>query len=96
VMEEKASIQELMTVVNEMMWNTKIAMRSYMMLRPRFTQPGGGATNGGSSNPSVGTTSSQPVTIAPAIDLSALPFLCSKLSTGLSIILQSDANGPMS
>jgi nucleoporin p58/p45 len=43
VMEEKASIQELMTVVNEMMWNTKIAMRSYMMLRPRFTQPGGGA-----------------------------------------------------
>jgi nucleoporin p58/p45 len=65
---EKASIQELMTVVNEMMWNTEFAMRSYMMLKPRFTRPGGGAANGGSLNPSAGTPSSQPVTIAPAID----------------------------
>ncbi|GJM98631.1 hypothetical protein PR202_ga15660 [Eleusine coracana subsp. coracana] len=65
---EKASIQDLMTVVNEMMWNTEFAMRSYMMLRPRFTRPGGGVANGGSSNPSAGTPSSQTVTIAPTID----------------------------
>jgi nucleoporin p58/p45 len=65
---EKASIQELMNFVNEMMWNIEFAMRSYMMLRPRFTRPGGGAANGGSSNPSAGTASSQLVTIALAID----------------------------
>ncbi|CAN6204638.1 unnamed protein product [Urochloa humidicola] len=51
---EKASIQELMTVVNEMMWNAEFAIRSYMMLRPRFVRPGAGVANGGSSNPSAG------------------------------------------
>jgi len=56
---EKASIQELMTVVNEMMWNTEFAIRSYLMLRPRFTRPGAGVANGGSSNPSSGAN--QPV-----------------------------------
>lgn len=58
---EKASIQELMTVVNEMMWNTEFAIRSYMMLRPRFARPGAGVANGGSSNPSAGAPSNQPV-----------------------------------
>ncbi|WVZ65172.1 hypothetical protein U9M48_014581 [Paspalum notatum var. saurae] len=58
---EKASIQELMTVVNEMMRNTEFAIRSYMMLRPRFTRPGAGVANGASSNPSVGAPSNQPV-----------------------------------
>jgi len=58
---EKASIQELMTVVNEMMWNTEFAMRSYMMLRPRFVRPGAGVANGGSSNPSAGAPPNQPV-----------------------------------
>ncbi|CAL5064078.1 unnamed protein product [Urochloa decumbens] len=58
---EKASIQELMTVVNEMMWNTEFAIRSYMMLRPRFVRPGAGVANGGSSNPSAGAPSNQPV-----------------------------------
>ncbi|KAL6655466.1 hypothetical protein ACP70R_006292 [Stipagrostis hirtigluma subsp. patula] len=65
---EKASIQELMTVVNEMMWNTEFAIRSYIMLRPRFVRPGGGVANGGSSNPSAGAPSNQPVTMAPTID----------------------------
>ncbi|CAN6196156.1 unnamed protein product [Urochloa humidicola] len=58
---EKASIQELMTVVNEMMWNTEFAIRSYMMLRPRFVRPGAGVANGGSSNPSAGVPANQPV-----------------------------------
>lgn len=58
---EKASIQELMTVVNEMMWNTEFAIRSYLMLRPRFTRPGAGVANGGSSNPSSGAPPNQPV-----------------------------------
>jgi nucleoporin p58/p45 len=58
---EKASIQELMTVVNEMMWNTEFAMRSYMMLRPSFVRPGAGVANGGSSNPSAGAPPNQPV-----------------------------------
>jgi len=58
---EKASIQELMTVVNEMMWNTEFAMRSYMMLRPSFVRPGARVANGGSSNPSAGAPPNQPV-----------------------------------
>ncbi|KAJ1257120.1 hypothetical protein BS78_K208900 [Paspalum vaginatum] len=57
---EKASIQELMTVVNEMMWSAEFAIRSYMMLRPRFTRPGAGVANG-SSNPSAGAPSNQAV-----------------------------------
>jgi nucleoporin p58/p45 len=66
---EKASVQELMTVVNEMMRNTEFAIRSYMMLRPRFIRPGAGA-NGGGSNPSgpAGAQSNQPVALAPTID----------------------------
>ncbi|ONM55422.1 Nuclear pore complex protein NUP58 [Zea mays] len=58
---EKASIQELMNVVNEMMWNTEFAIRSYLMLRPRFTRTGAGVANGGSSNPSAGAPPNQPV-----------------------------------
>ncbi|PWZ13210.1 Nuclear pore complex protein NUP58 [Zea mays] len=58
---EKASIQELMNVVNEMMWNAEFAIRSYLMLRPRFTRTGAGVANGGSSNPSAGAPSNQPV-----------------------------------
>ncbi|XBH70367.1 hypothetical protein VPH35_098044 [Triticum aestivum] len=42
---EKASVQELMTVVNEMMWNTEFAIRSYMMLRPRFLKSATGSSN---------------------------------------------------
>uniref|UniRef100_A0A8R7RE19 Uncharacterized protein n=1 Tax=Triticum urartu TaxID=4572 RepID=A0A8R7RE19_TRIUA len=37
--------QELMTVVNEMMWNTEFAIRSYMMLRPRFLKSATGSSN---------------------------------------------------
>ncbi|KAL5205158.1 hypothetical protein ABZP36_033367 [Zizania latifolia] len=66
---EKASVQELMTVVNEMMRNTEFAIRSYMMLRPRYIRPGAGA-NGGGTNPSglAGALSNQPVALAPTID----------------------------
>jgi nucleoporin p58/p45 len=46
-----------MTVVNEMMWNTEFAIRSYMMLRPRFIK----------SNPS-GALPNQPVALAPTSD----------------------------
>ncbi|KAG8050017.1 hypothetical protein GUJ93_ZPchr0009g2379 [Zizania palustris] len=66
---EKASVQELMTVVNEMMRNTEFAIRSYMMLRPRYIRPGAGA-NGGGTNPSglAGALSNHPVALAPTID----------------------------
>lgn len=33
---ERVTVKELMTEVKNMMWNTEIAVRSYMMLRPRF------------------------------------------------------------
>lgn len=43
---QKAVLQELMTVVKDMLRNTEIAIRSFMMLRPRFLHPNaGGASN---------------------------------------------------
>nr|DAD46858.1 TPA_asm: hypothetical protein HUJ06_016795 [Nelumbo nucifera] len=42
---EKALLQELMTVVKTMMRNTEVAVRSFMMLRPRFLHPNVGATS---------------------------------------------------
>ncbi|KAB1214685.1 hypothetical protein CJ030_MR5G022134 [Morella rubra] len=43
---QKAVLQELMIVVKDMLRNTEIAIRSFMMLRPRFLHPNaGGASN---------------------------------------------------
>lgn len=33
---ERVTVKELMTEVKKIMWDTEIAVRSYMMLRPRF------------------------------------------------------------
>ncbi|XP_042974749.1 nuclear pore complex protein NUP58 [Carya illinoinensis] len=43
---QKAVLQELMAVVKDMLRNTEVAIRSFMMLRPRFLHPNtGGASN---------------------------------------------------
>ncbi|KAJ6798703.1 nuclear pore complex protein NUP58-like [Iris pallida] len=36
---EKVTVKQLMTEANNMMWNTEVAIRSYMMLRQRFIHP---------------------------------------------------------
>ncbi|KAL6572898.1 Nucleoporin p58/p45 [Orobanche hederae] len=36
---QKATLQELMTVVKDMLRNTEVAVRSFMILRPRFLRP---------------------------------------------------------
>ncbi|XP_038971664.1 nuclear pore complex protein NUP58 isoform X2 [Phoenix dactylifera] len=43
---EKVSVQELMKNVNDMMWHTEFAVRSYMMLRPRFLRQNVPAASG--------------------------------------------------
>ncbi|GAA0170071.1 transporter [Lithospermum erythrorhizon] len=48
---QKAISQELLAVANDMMRNTEIAVRSFMMLRPRFHQPQKG-TAGSATDPS--------------------------------------------
>lgn len=42
---QKAVLQELMAVVKDMLRNTEVAVRSFMMLRPRFLHPGSGAVS---------------------------------------------------
>ncbi|KAJ6803476.1 nuclear pore complex protein NUP58-like [Iris pallida] len=42
---EKVTVKQLMTEANNMMWNTEVAIRSYMMLRQRFIHPNVSATS---------------------------------------------------
>ncbi|XP_020092976.1 nuclear pore complex protein NUP58 isoform X2 [Ananas comosus] len=70
---ERASIQELMNVVNDLMWKTEFAIRSYMMLRPRFIRPyvATPAAAGSATNP-IGTNTSgqtnQQMAVGPTYD----------------------------
>ncbi|CAL0311532.1 unnamed protein product [Lupinus luteus] len=41
---QKTLLHELMSVVKDMLRNTEVAVRSFMMLRPRFLHPSGGAS----------------------------------------------------
>ncbi|XP_017258818.1 nuclear pore complex protein NUP58 isoform X2 [Daucus carota subsp. sativus] len=47
---QKAVLQELMVVVKDMLRNTEVAVRSFMMLRPRFIHSSGGATTNATSS----------------------------------------------
>ncbi|KAI3452075.1 hypothetical protein Pfo_008740 [Paulownia fortunei] len=55
---QKATLQELMTVVKDMLRNTEVAVRSFMMLRPRFLHQNKAALAGATvpSQPSGATT----------------------------------------
>ncbi|KAK6129024.1 hypothetical protein DH2020_037221 [Rehmannia glutinosa] len=55
---QKATLQELMTVVKDMLRNTEVAVRSFMMLRPRFHHQNKAASAGATapSQPSGATT----------------------------------------
>ncbi|KAJ9177193.1 hypothetical protein P3X46_012433 [Hevea brasiliensis] len=57
---QKALLQELMFNVKEMLRNTEMAVRSFMMLRPRFLHPntGGGSNATAPSQPSAGQPAS--------------------------------------
>lgn len=50
---QKALLVELMTVVKDMLRNTEVAVRSFMMVRPRFVHPNAGGA-------SIATAPSQP------------------------------------
>ncbi|GAB4847031.1 Nucleoporin p58/p45 [Ancistrocladus abbreviatus] len=78
---QKALLQELMTVVKDMLRNTEVAVWSFMMLRPRFLHAKAGAVSNAtapSKAPGATTapTTSQPAanTIVPVFDFySGLP-----------------------
>jgi nucleoporin p58/p45 len=80
---QKALLQELMTNVKDMLRNTEMAVRSFMMLHPRFlhSNAGGGASNATAPSQPPGTTgipgsTSQPASssIVPVFDFySGLP-----------------------
>ncbi|CAL9053428.1 nuclear pore complex protein NUP58-like [Musa acuminata AAA Group] len=79
---EKVSIQELMASVNKMMWDTEFAIRSYMMLRPKFhrqnvpaiTNVASGSQNTGSGIASNPTNQLATGSVAPVFDFySGLP-----------------------
>ncbi|PRQ47811.1 putative nucleoporin p58/p45 [Rosa chinensis] len=73
---QKALLQELMATVKEMLRNSEVAVRSFMMLRPRFLRPNaGGTSNGTAASQAPGATetpgsTSQPTTtsIVPVFD----------------------------
>ncbi|KAJ1419098.1 putative nuclear pore complex protein [Sesbania bispinosa] len=78
---QKTLLQELMSVVKDMLHNTEVAVRSFMMLRPRFLHPSGGASSATAPSQTPGATttpssSSQPTStsIVPVFDFySGLP-----------------------
>ncbi|KAJ1415237.1 putative nuclear pore complex protein [Sesbania bispinosa] len=74
---QKTLLQELMSVVKDMLHNTEVAVRSFMMLRPRFLHPSGGASSATAPSQTPGaTTSTQPTStsIVPVFDFySGLP-----------------------
>lgn len=79
---QKAVLQELMAVVKHMLRNTEVAIRSFMMLRPRFIHPNtGAASNAAAPSQASGAAvapnaSSQPTaaSVVPVFDFySGLP-----------------------
>uniref|UniRef100_A0A7N0ZT47 Nucleoporin p58/p45 n=1 Tax=Kalanchoe fedtschenkoi TaxID=63787 RepID=A0A7N0ZT47_KALFE len=58
---QKAMLQELMTSVKDLLRNTEIAVRSFMMLRPRFIHSNPGAITSTTAAPGTTSNSSQPV-----------------------------------
>lgn len=78
---QKVMLQELMTAAKEMLWNTEVAIRSFMMIRPRFLHKSAGGSNPTAPSQVPGATlplgsSGQPTstTIAPVFDFySGLP-----------------------
>ncbi|KAK8963645.1 hypothetical protein KSP40_PGU002696 [Platanthera guangdongensis] len=46
---EKFIVQELMCEVKSMMWNTEVAVRSYMIVRPIFLRPNAANTSDGAT-----------------------------------------------
>ncbi|RCV40741.1 hypothetical protein SETIT_9G079300v2, partial [Setaria italica] len=62
---EKISIESLMTVIKEIMWNTGFAIRSYVKLRPRFVHLSAGIANHSGSS-GAQTDFSQLLTTAPS------------------------------
>ncbi|KAF9600608.1 hypothetical protein IFM89_011137, partial [Coptis chinensis] len=57
---ERALLQELMTVVKDMMRSAEVAVRSYMLLRPRFIHP-----NVGTVSNATATTQASGTTVTP-------------------------------
>ncbi|WCJ31044.1 Nuclear pore complex protein NUP58 [Euphorbia peplus] len=74
---QKALLQELMVNAKDMLRNTEMAVRSFMILRPRFFHPSaGGATSTGAPSAVVPGSSGQPTSasIVPVFDFySGLP-----------------------
>ncbi|XP_019421984.1 PREDICTED: nuclear pore complex protein NUP58-like isoform X2 [Lupinus angustifolius] len=70
---QKTLLHELMSVVKDMLRNTEVAVRSFMMLRPRFLHPSGGASSATAPSQTPGgpqSSSNQPTatSIVPVFD----------------------------
>lgn len=86
---QKATLQELMTVVKDMLRNTEVAVRSFMMLRPRFlhqskisavgatapSQPSGAAVSQTSSGQPAGNSMVPVLDFYSGIPKKPSPFL---------------------
>lgn len=64
---QKALLQELMADAKDMLRNTEMAIRSFMMLRPRFVHPNpGGASSATMPSQPPGATATPGSTVQPA------------------------------
>lgn len=77
---QKTLLQELTSAVKDMLRNTEVAVRSFMILRPRFHYPSGGASSATAPSQTPGATTpslnSQPpaTSMVPVFDFySGLP-----------------------
>ncbi|CAJ1929800.1 unnamed protein product [Sphenostylis stenocarpa] len=53
---QKTLLQELMSTVKDMLRNTEVAVRSFMILRPRFLHPSGGSSSATAPSQTPGAT----------------------------------------
>ncbi|GAB4848929.1 Nucleoporin p58/p45 [Ancistrocladus abbreviatus] len=71
---QKAVLLELMAVVKDMLHSTEIAVRSFMMLRPRFLHPKAGAASNGTAPSQTAGAMTAPTSSQPASNSIALVF----------------------
>lgn len=67
---EKIVLQELMVVIKDIMRNTELAVRSFMILRPRFIHPKVGAAANVNAQ---GQAQGAPSAITPSVSTSSVP-----------------------
>lgn len=71
---QKAVLQELMSAVKDMLRNTELAVRSFMMLRPRFLHPSAGAASNATATSQASGSTAAPSASGQPTSLTVMPI----------------------